>query len=58
MGAFTVGPCQVVIYDTAGVVDSRHYRSQRHEGRVRSAWRTAASCDLLIFLVDAHRQVC
>lgn len=35
----------------------RHYKNPKHERRVKSAWSVAADCDLLLFIVDAHRQV-
>lgn len=43
------------LYRTA--CPARHYKNPRHERRVKSAWAVAADCDLLLFLVDAHRQV-
>lgn len=55
LGAITQGVCQVVLYDTPGVVSSSHFKGQAR--RVESAWSTAASCDLLAFVVDAHRQL-
>lgn len=58
LGAFTFGPAQVALYDTPGVVSTRFFRSSAHAHRVRSAWGTAANCDMLLFIVDAHRQVC
>ncbi|KAK9823289.1 hypothetical protein WJX72_001635 [[Myrmecia] bisecta] len=57
LGAFTEGPTQVVLYDTPGVVGKRQIRGLDHEQRVRSAWGTAADCDELLFIIDAHRQV-
>jgi GTPase Era involved in 16S rRNA processing len=47
----------VVLHDTPGVVAPSSLRGTRHEHRVRSAWNTAAEADLLVFLIDAHRQV-
>lgn len=35
----------------------RYYRGNSHARRVRSAWGTATDCELLLFIVDAHRQV-
>lgn len=57
LGAFTEGYTQVVLYDTPGVVGSKHYKNPRHAQRVQSAWTTAADCDLLLFVLDAHRQM-
>lgn len=57
LGAFTEGPSQVALYDTPGVVSTRFFRGNQHAKRVRSAWGTAADCELLLFIVDAHRQV-
>src|SRR5690348_1321498 len=34
-----------------------HYLNPQHERRVRSAWTVAMDCDLLVFVVDAHRQL-
>lgn len=36
---------------------TRHYRNPAHQRRVRSAWTVAGDCDLLLFLVDASRQL-
>lgn len=36
----------------------RQLRGAGHETRVMSAWGTASSCDMMLFIVDAHRQVC
>ncbi|GAB4814249.1 hypothetical protein N2152v2_001295 [Parachlorella kessleri] len=57
LGAFTEGAAQVVLYDTPGVVGSQHYKNPRHERRVKSAWTVAGDCDLLLFILDAHRQL-
>ena len=57
LGAFTQGSSQVVLFDTPGVVASRHYKSPQHQARVQSAWRVAQDTDVLLFLVDAHRQL-
>ena len=35
----------------------RHYRNPAHQRRVRGAWAVAAGCDLLLFLVDASREL-
>ena len=48
---------QVVLQDTPGVVGQQSLHGARHELRVRSAWSAAADADLLVFLVDANRQV-
>ncbi|PRW56927.1 GTPase Era [Chlorella sorokiniana] len=57
LGAFTYGDAQVVLYDTPGVVDKQHYRNPAHQRRVRGAWAVAGDCDLLLFLVDAAREL-
>ena len=46
-----------VLLDTPGVVDGRNLRGRRHRARVASAWAAAARCDVLVFLVDAQRQL-
>ena len=35
----------------------RHYKNPKHQRRVRSAWTVAGDCDLLLFLVDAQREL-
>ena len=35
----------------------RQYRDMGHEANVKSAWSTAGSCDMVMFIVDAYRQV-
>ena len=35
----------------------RQYRDMGHEANVKSAWSTAGNCDLIMFIVDAYRQV-
>ena len=50
-------PRQVVLHDTPGVVTPSSLRGTRHENRVRSAWNAAGDADLLVYLVDAQRQV-
>ncbi|EIE23555.1 GTP-binding protein Era [Coccomyxa subellipsoidea C-169] len=57
LGAFTEGPAQVALYDTPGVVTTRFLRGNQHAKRVRSAWGTASDCEMLLFIVDAHRQI-
>lgn len=48
---------QVALYDTPGVVATTYLHGDKHASRVRSAWATADKCDVLLLLVDAHRQV-
>lgn len=36
---------------------TRHYMNPTHQQRVRSAWTLAADCELLLFLVDAAREL-
>ncbi len=48
---------KVVLHDTPGVVAPSSLRGTRHENRVRSAWNAAGDADLLVYLVDAQRQV-
>ncbi|KAL4452389.1 hypothetical protein ABPG75_008051 [Micractinium tetrahymenae] len=57
LGAFTSGVAQVVLYDTPGVVGKEHYKNPAHQRRVRGAWSAAGDCDLLLFLVDAAREL-
>ena len=47
----------VILLLPALPVSRRHYKNPKHERRVKSAWSVAADCDLLLFIVDAHRQV-
>ena len=47
----------MVLHDTPGVVAPSSLRGTRHENRVRSAWNAAGDADLLVYLVDAQRQV-
>jgi GTPase len=56
-GAFSEAGAQVVLHDTPGVVTQRSMHGPRHAARVKSAWTTAWQCDLLLFVVDAARQV-
>lgn len=39
-------------------VAHRHYINHKHSRRVRSAWGIASQSDILVFVVDAARQVC
>ena len=48
---------RLMIFDTPGVVDHKHYRSMRQKERVSDAYATAALCDALVFVVDAERQL-
>ena len=52
----TKGDTQVLFIDLPGVVGPEHYRNPKHAAKVSSAWAAAASCDSLLFIVDAHRQ--
>lgn len=36
---------------------ARHYKNPAHQRRVRGAWAAAGDCDLLLFLVDAAREL-
>lgn len=56
LGAVTRGETQVVFVDLPGIVGPEHYRNPKHAAKVTSAWAAAASCDALLFIVDAHRQ--
>jgi small GTP-binding protein len=55
LGAFTSGHTQVVLYDTPGLV-TRPEATNPLE-RLRSAWHVAASADLILYIVDADKQV-
>jgi small GTP-binding protein len=57
LGAFTAGPTQVVMFDTPGIVAPGQNLSPRHLRRVESAWKTASECDVLLFVIDAQRQL-
>ncbi|KAK3252728.1 hypothetical protein CYMTET_37994 [Cymbomonas tetramitiformis] len=57
LGALTRGNKQMLLYDTPGVVGSEHTRHSSQGERVRMAWGTALSCDLILFIVDAFREV-
>lgn len=48
---------RLMIFDTPGVVDHKHYRNMRQRERVSDAYATAALCDALVFVVDAERQL-
>jgi GTPase Era involved in 16S rRNA processing len=55
LGAFTSGQTQVVLYDTPGLV-TRPEATNPLE-RLRSAWHVAASADVILYIVDADKQV-
>lgn len=38
-------------------VRCRHYKNAKHAERVQSAWKTAFNCDIILFLIDAARQL-
>jgi len=57
LGAFTTGATQVVMFDTPGIVAPGQNLSPRHLRRVESAWKTASDCDVLLFVIDAQRQL-
>ncbi|KAK9792758.1 hypothetical protein WJX73_009051 [Symbiochloris irregularis] len=57
LGAFLEGESQVALFDTPGVVDARHVKDSDQRLRVRSAWSMAGMCDLMLLIIDAHRQV-
>lgn len=56
LGAWTEGAKQIVLFDTPGVVSPKQYRNAAQATRVSSAWGTASDCDILLFIVDVHRQ--
>jgi len=56
LAAVTRGETQVLFVDLPGIVGPEHYRNPKHAQKVTSAWAAAASCDALLFIVDAHRQ--
>ena len=56
LAAVTRGETQVLFVDLPGIVGPEHYRNPKHAQKVSSAWAAAASCDALLFIVDAHRQ--
>jgi predicted GTPase len=55
LGCFAEGVTQVLLYDTPGLVDQPQRGSPVE--RLRTAWTTAATADLLLLIVDADRQV-
>ena len=56
LGALTAGATQILLVDTPGVVTPETLHGEAHGARVVNAWRAAASADVIMFLVDAHRQ--
>ena len=56
LAAVTLGETQVLFVDLPGIVGPEHYRNPKHAQKVTSAWAAAASCDALLFIVDAYRQ--
>jgi len=56
LGALTCGDTQILLVDTPGVVTPESMHGDAHGSRVVGAWRAAASADVILFLVDAHRQ--
>ena len=56
LAAVTLGETQVLFVDLPGIVGPEHYRNPKHAQKVTSAWAAAASCDALLFIVDARRQ--
>eukprot|EP00898_Chlorokybus_atmophyticus_P003305 jgi/Chlat1/3976/Chrsp26S08872 len=58
VGVSTTGDVQLLLYDTPGVSKPRPGHSMKwpSPSAVSSAWSTAERCDVLMMLVDAHRQ--
>lgn len=56
LGCATLGATQLLLHDTPGVVCPESWRGAQHASRVASAWRVAATADVLLFVVDAARQ--
>lgn len=50
-----ISPPQVALYDTPGVTSA--VRSREHGARVQGAWQVAQHCGVVLFMVDAARQV-
>jgi hypothetical protein len=48
-------PPQVALYDTPGVTSA--VRNREHGARVQGAWQVAQHCGVVLFMVDAARQV-
>ena len=46
---------QVALYDTPGVTSA--VRNREHGARVQGAWQVAQHCGVVLFMVDAARQV-
>ena len=57
MGVKTVGERQIVFVDAPGIVGAEHYRNAAHGRKVESAFGVASECDVLLFVVDAARQM-
>ena len=57
LGQVTRGDAQVVLLDLPGIVGEEHHRNPRHGAKVAGAWAAAAQCDVVLFIVDAFRQV-
>lgn len=57
MGVKTVGEAQIVFVDAPGIVGAEHYRNAAHGRKVESAFGVASECDVLLFVVDAARQM-
>lgn len=46
-----------ILPNAFAIVACRYYHGPQHAQRVESAWNIASSCDVLVFVVDAHRQL-
>lgn len=57
LGAFTAGATQVVLFDTPGIISPGSSMGLQQLKRVESAWKTASQCDVLLFVLDSHRQL-
>lgn len=44
-------------FNIGNPLECRFYRDKQHKNRIESAWKTALSADILMFVVDAHRQI-
>lgn len=49
--------CQIWSPTNKKRIGCRHYKSRGQRQTVRSAWTTAQYCDVLLLIVDIHRQV-
>eukprot|EP01024_Parvocaulis_polyphysoides_P021353 TRINITY_DN20107_c0_g1_i1.p1 TRINITY_DN20107_c0_g1~~TRINITY_DN20107_c0_g1_i1.p1 ORF type:complete len:472 (-),score=62.78 TRINITY_DN20107_c0_g1_i1:70-1485(-) len=57
MGAFMEGKAQIVLYDTPGITPHFEIRTHKRMKRMPTGWTTASTSDMILFVVNAHREV-